>query len=172
MEEMISLNVGGKTFVTTRALLTSVQGSMLAMMFDPSNPIPASRRDQNGAFFIEEDPATFRVILCWLRHRSLNMNLGSGDVSLQYLVASANYFGLAELENEAKKKLKYEEDQARERKGKIGSISNELAEITGNLRRLTDGINAVNEKLVTGVKCQPNVPIKMKHSPGGYLDQL
>jgi len=171
MEELISLNVGGKKFMTTRALLTSVPDSMLAMMFDPANPIPASRRDDDGAFFIEEDPATFRVILCWLRHRSLNLTAGAGAVSLHYLVASANYFGLAELEAEAKKKLKFEEDQARERKGKIGSISNELAEISGNLRRLTDGINAVNEKLVTGVKCQPNLPIRVKN-PNNYLDQM
>lgn len=170
MEELISLNVGGETLMTTRGLLTSVPESMLAMMFDPANPIPASRTDQNGAFFIEEDPATFRVILCWLRHRTLNLNLGSGSgggggggVSLQYLAASANYFGLTELEAEAKKKLKFEEDQSRERRGKMGSISNELAEITGNLRRLTDGINAVNEKLVTGVKCQQNLPIHVKH---------
>ena len=160
MEDLISLNVGGQSFVTTRSLLTSVQGSLLAMMFDPSNPMPASRRDADGAYFIEEDPETFRVILCWLRHRTPNLNRGSsgGQVSLQYLVASANYFGLAELEAEAKKKLKYEEDQLRERKGKLGTISNELAEINGSLRRLTDGINAVNEKLVTGVKCQSHLP--------------
>ena len=170
MEELISLNVGGQTFIMTRALLTSVQYSMLPMMFDPENPIPASRRDENGAYFIEEDPATFCVILCWLRHRTLN--LGSGSVSLQYLVASANYLGLTELETKAKKRLTLEEDQARERKGKMGSISNELAEITGNMRRLTDGINAVNEKLVTGVKCQPNMPIRVKHQPSGYLDQM
>merc|ERR1712228_49381 len=171
MEELISLNVGGQKFVTTRALLTSVPDSMLATMFDPANPIPASRRDVDGAYFIEEDPATFRVVLCWLRHRSLNLNLGSGQVSLHYLVASANYFGLDELEAEAKKKLKYEEDQARERKGKLGNISNELAEISGSLRRLTDGIHAVNEKLVTGVKCQQTMPIRVKPN-NHYFDGL
>ena len=169
MEELISLNVGGEKFMTTRALLTSVPGSMLTAMFDPASPIPASRCDADGAFFIEEDPAAFRVILCWLRHRSLN--LGAGQVSLPYLVASANYFGLSELETEAKKRLKYEEDQTRERRGKIVSISNELAEITGNLRRLTDGINAVNEKLVTGVKCQSTLPVRVKNS-NSYLDQM
>ena len=169
MEELISLNVGGEKFMTTRALLTSVPGSMLTTMFDPTSPIPASRRDPDGAFFIEEDPATFRVILCWLRHRSLN--LGAGQVSLPYLIASANYFGLSELETEAKKKLKYDEDQTRERRGKIVSISNELAEITSNLRRLTDGINAVNEKLVTGVKCQSTMPVRVKNS-NNYMDQM
>lgn len=166
MEELISLNVGGEKFVTTRALLTSVPNSMLATMFDPANPIPSSRRDAEGAFFIEEDPATFRAILCWLRHRSLNM--GPGQVSLHYLVSSANYFGLDELEAEAKKRLKLEEDQARERKGKLANISNELAEISGSLRRLTDGINAVNEKLVTGVKCQQTMPIRVKPNSNYY----
>jgi len=40
--------------VTTRASLTSVQGSMLATMFDPSNPIPfsSSRRDRNDRSFL------------------------------------------------------------------------------------------------------------------------
>ena len=162
MEELISLNVGGEKFMTSRALLTSVPESMLSAMFDPANPIPASRCDAEGSFFIEEDPATFRVILCWLRHRTLNVPRSGGQVTLQYLMPSANYFGLTELEAETKKRLKYEEDQTRERKGKMGNISLELAEITGNLRRLTDGVNAVNEKLVTGVKCQSSLPIRVK----------
>jgi len=163
MEELISLNVGGKAFVTSRSLLTSVKGSLLAMMFDPSSPIPPSQQT-NGAFFIEEDPETFRVILCWLRHRTLNASPG---VSLNYLISVANYFGIADLEIEAKKKLRLDEDQRREKKGKMMTISNEIAEMSSSLRRLTDGINAVNEKLVTGVKCQ-SIPVQIVKKHEGY----
>lgn len=143
--------MGGHRFQTTRSLLTKVQGSLLSLMFDPESSIPPSKQEADGAYFIEEDPEAFRVILCWLRHQSLNL---TPNVSLSYLINSANYFGLTELETAAKNQQKLEEQQKKEQKGKIVSISNDIAEITSSLRRVKSGIDAINEKLVTGVKCQ------------------
>ena len=60
MGEVVTLNVGGRMFTTTRTTLTSEPDSVLARMFDPASPLPPARMI-DGAFFIDANPAIFEV---------------------------------------------------------------------------------------------------------------
>jgi len=68
--DWISLNVGGRLFVTTRTTLTVDQDSMLARMFNDTLQW-SSARDHTGAYLIDRDPDAFSVILNYLRTRKL-----------------------------------------------------------------------------------------------------
>ena len=58
--EVVTLNVGGRLFRTTRTTLTSEPDSVLGRMFDPTSPLPPARMI-DGAFFIDANPAIFQV---------------------------------------------------------------------------------------------------------------
>ena len=58
--EVVTLNVGGRLFRTTRTTLTSEPDSVLGRMFDPTSPLPPARMI-DGAFFIDANPAIFEV---------------------------------------------------------------------------------------------------------------
>lgn len=59
-EEIVSLNVGGQPFVTTTTTLRNDPKSMLFAMFSGKYP---SKKDFNGAYFIDRDGKYFRCIL-------------------------------------------------------------------------------------------------------------
>ena len=68
--DLIRLNIGGTHAVTVqRRTLTCVPGSMLASKFSGrwDDSIP---KDQDGAFFIDDDYADFGPILRFLRHKA------------------------------------------------------------------------------------------------------
>ena len=58
--EVVTLNVGGRLFRTTRTTLTSEPDSVLGRMFDPTSPLPPARMI-DGAFFIDANPVIFEV---------------------------------------------------------------------------------------------------------------
>ena len=58
--EVVTLNVGGRLFTTTRTTLTSEPHSVLGRMFDPTSPLPPARTI-DGAYFIDANPAIFEV---------------------------------------------------------------------------------------------------------------
>ena len=60
MGEVVTLNVGGRLFTTTRTTLTSEPDSVLGRMFDPTSPLPPARMI-DGAYFIDANPAIFEV---------------------------------------------------------------------------------------------------------------
>ena len=66
--DWLELNVGGRSFLTTRFTLTSCRDSALARMFDPNSGLrPAYSR--NGVYFLDVDPDCFSVTLNWRRRR-------------------------------------------------------------------------------------------------------
>ena len=66
--DIIKLNVGGETFLTTRSTLVSWPNSLLAKMFDPdSERPPVAVAEDGGGYFLDVDGRYFGVILEWLR---------------------------------------------------------------------------------------------------------
>ena len=69
MTDIIKLNVGGETFLTTRSTLVSCPDSLLAKMFDPDSGRPPAAVTEGGGYFLDQNPRYFGVILDWLRYR-------------------------------------------------------------------------------------------------------
>jgi len=90
---VVTLNVGGRLFTTTRTTLTSESDSVLGRMFDPTSSLPPARM-VDGAFFIDANPKVFEVILDFLRHRCI---LLPPSLPLEAVLAQARYFGLESL---------------------------------------------------------------------------
>jgi hypothetical protein len=57
MDDIIKLNVGGESFVTTQVTLCAEAGSMLAAKIDPESKF-APPKEIDGAVFLDRDPAT------------------------------------------------------------------------------------------------------------------
>jgi len=103
LNSVVTLNVGGTKFETTRQTLLTDPGSMLAKMFDPVSPLqPGVMRD--GAYFIDRDPKYFGIILNYLRCRQLILEPDC-HVSLESIKLEASYFGLRSLEEEIVDKI-------------------------------------------------------------------
>jgi len=67
--DVVTLNVGGKTFVTTWDTLTKQQESMLSAMFAGQMPV---KLDHNGSVFIDRDGKHFKKILNYMRNNSFH----------------------------------------------------------------------------------------------------
>lgn len=66
LDDVIELNVGGQPMSTTRAVLCSAEGSLLAGMFS-GNFEQGHKRDKDGRVFLDVDPPLFAKILSFLR---------------------------------------------------------------------------------------------------------
>jgi len=100
LNDIVTLNVGGEKFETTRQTLLNDPSSMLAKMFDPVSPLqPGVLRD--GAYFIDRDPTYFRVILNYLRSGQLIVD---GSAPIEAIKTEASYFGLVDLEEQVNQK--------------------------------------------------------------------
>eukprot|EP00049_Salpingoeca_infusionum_P024510 m.16103 g.16103 ORF g.16103 m.16103 type:complete len:648 (+) comp6928_c0_seq2:389-2332(+) len=93
-DSIITLNVGGVLFMTSRATLergnSGDQESFLGALL--SGRLPALC-DENGALFIDRDPHLFSVILNYLRSSYLRLN----DVEPAELLHEAKFYGIASL---------------------------------------------------------------------------
>ena len=69
LTDIITLDVGGKTFRKARSTLISCPDSLLTKMFDPEADHPPTTVTEGGGYFLDVDPRYFVVILNWLRHR-------------------------------------------------------------------------------------------------------
>jgi len=67
-DDVVELNVGGQSMSTTRAVLCSAEGSLLAGMFS-GNFDDGIKRDKDGKFFLDVDPPLFAKVLSHLRLR-------------------------------------------------------------------------------------------------------
>ena len=94
MNDIISLDVGGTIFKTTRATLTSAPESMLARMFALDSELAPARVTEDGAYFLDACPRLFAVILNWLRHRKL---LLGKDVSAEEVLLVVEFYGINDL---------------------------------------------------------------------------
>jgi len=104
LDDIISLDVGGTKFDTTRSTLLKDKDSMLAKMFDPESKMkPGNYR--NGAYFLDRDPEWFRPLLNFLRSGVL---IADSHKELMALLTEARYFGLTCLEQEITSRLEEE----------------------------------------------------------------
>jgi len=67
MNDIITLDVGGTLFRTSRSTLCKHSGSTLATMFDPESQIPPAVI-KDGAYFMDNDPEIFKLVLNYLRY--------------------------------------------------------------------------------------------------------
>jgi len=96
LTDILSLDVGGTLFRSSRATLLQSPGSMLSKMFDPSLPLsPGVLCTEKNTYFIDRDPQYFRVILNYLRTGKLVMD---HDCSADGILTEARYFGVTEIE--------------------------------------------------------------------------
>jgi uncharacterized protein YjbI with pentapeptide repeats len=88
--EWISLNVGGKIFVTTKQTLCIDKESMLARMFSAEeNGLSAGRKDPNNNYLIDRSPKYFGPILNFLRTGKVIIDEG---VSIEGVIEEAHFF--------------------------------------------------------------------------------
>jgi len=91
--DIINLNVGGQRFSTSRQTLTGIPDTFFSALL--SGRI-SSQKDETGAIFIDRDPELFRVILNFLRNRSLSLGDGGGGGGAA-LLHEAEYYGISPL---------------------------------------------------------------------------
>ena len=89
-DEVLTLNVGGAMYTTTRHTLTKYPDSMLGAMFNGKFAAPAATCDQQGNFFIDRDGHMFRHVLNFMRSGRLCLPHGFKDFDL--LEAEADFF--------------------------------------------------------------------------------
>jgi BTB/POZ domain-containing protein KCTD9 len=78
-QKIIRFNVGGVEFSTSRETISNDRGSMLSIMLRHEEM--QGTKDQNGAFFIDRDPAYFRYVLNFLRDGSVDLPEDRHDLS-------------------------------------------------------------------------------------------
>eukprot|EP01119_Soliformovum_irregulare_P022002 TRINITY_DN7429_c0_g1_i2.p1 TRINITY_DN7429_c0_g1~~TRINITY_DN7429_c0_g1_i2.p1 ORF type:complete len:180 (-),score=30.35 TRINITY_DN7429_c0_g1_i2:530-1069(-) len=88
--EWIRLNVGGMIIQTSRSTLLRDPHSMLFSMF--GNPDWVSRRDDTGAYLIDQEPRYFLPLLNFLRYDELIIDAG---VDRKGVLAAAKYFQIS-----------------------------------------------------------------------------
>lgn len=88
--EIITLNVGGRKFSTSKQTLTWIPDSFFSSLL--SGRI-ASLRDETGAIFIDRDPDAFVPILNFLRTKELDAR----GLDLRVIKHEAEYYGITPL---------------------------------------------------------------------------
>ncbi|KAF8381370.1 hypothetical protein PRIPAC_70512 [Pristionchus pacificus] len=90
INSIVSLNVGGCRFATSRQTLTWIPDTFFTSLL--SGRVPTVR-DDTGAIFIDRDPDVFRVILNYLRTKQIDISA----VDHSSLKHEALFFGLTPL---------------------------------------------------------------------------
>lgn len=88
--EIITLNVGGRRFSTSKQTLTWIPDSFFSSLL--SGRI-SSLRDETGAIFIDRDPEAFVPILNFLRTKELD----SRGIDLKVIKHEAEFYGITPL---------------------------------------------------------------------------
>ena len=92
---MITLNVGGELYSTSRSTLCTQKDSMLAAMFSGHHKL---KKTENGSYFIDADGKHFRIILNYLRGRIIySTDLLEDRKTLMELKKEADFYNLAGL---------------------------------------------------------------------------
>lgn len=94
---MITLNVGGELYSTSRSTLCTQKDSMLAAMFSGHHKL---KKTENGSYFIDADGKHFRIILNYLRGRIIySTDLLEDRKTLMELKKEADFYNLAGLKD-------------------------------------------------------------------------
>ena len=102
--DIISLNVGGTIYTTSRSTLTRYPDSRLAALFaNPSSEF--CPLDAQGNFFVDRDGQSFRYVLNFLRTQQIILPTDSGE--LQTLAAEGSYYKIDSLINAISQKPSY-----------------------------------------------------------------
>ncbi|XP_072018418.1 uncharacterized protein [Amphiura filiformis] len=92
MADIITLNVGGHIYTTTKSTLTRYPDSMLGCMFSGKLP---SAVDKQGNYFIDRDGTVFRHVLNFLRTSRLVLPMNFTEYEL--LGAEADFYQIPDL---------------------------------------------------------------------------
>ena len=95
--EIVRLNVGGEIFITRKSTLQAVSDSLLGKMFEDDSPYGEPEQDGDGNIFLDRDPASFRVILNYLRRGKLAAGANLSTALLLEVQADADFFCLTDL---------------------------------------------------------------------------
>jgi len=133
INDIIKLNVGGETFLTTRATLTFCPDSLLAKMFNPNSDYLPAVTEDGDVYFLDVNPRYFAIILEWLRHWNLMVSPG---IDMDHLNLIANYFGLEELSQVIQEK-KEEDNKKKNENSKLDTGLKILNDISNNLDRIS-----------------------------------
>jgi len=139
MTDWLKLNVGGSTFLTTRATLTSHPSSSLAAMFAPQSSLLAASMEQ-GVYNLDACPTAFTVILNWLRYRKLLL----GGVTASEVMPVADYFGLPDLNKALAERMKEEEKAGNNLQEVLNTLGERLEEC---LNSISSEVSCCSEKL-------------------------
>eukprot|EP01103_Thecamoeba_quadrilineata_P017511 TRINITY_DN624_c0_g1_i1.p1 TRINITY_DN624_c0_g1~~TRINITY_DN624_c0_g1_i1.p1 ORF type:complete len:339 (+),score=56.53 TRINITY_DN624_c0_g1_i1:32-1018(+) len=86
--EWVTLNVGGRIFLTTRQTLEREPNSLFTDLFREGSSPP---RDQSGAYLFDADPKYFEPLLNYLRRGQIVVEDG---LSIHGVLTEARHFGL------------------------------------------------------------------------------
>ncbi|KAI1710283.1 BTB/POZ domain-containing protein [Ditylenchus destructor] len=98
--DWVRLNVGGKTFQTTKDTLSRCPDSFLARLVNGELP---SEKDGSGAYLIDGSPEHFDTILTYLRRGVLNMN--GNQKTAKDLLCEADFYNIQPLVDEIRKAM-------------------------------------------------------------------
>jgi uncharacterized protein YjbI with pentapeptide repeats len=99
---IVTLNVGGQLFTTTKATLLSDPESNLAKIVDGRLRVPV---DEGGHLFLDRDPIVFQLIVNALRDGTTDSILPDDRAILTRLWAEARFLGLRSLMEEVDAEL-------------------------------------------------------------------
>ena len=88
---IITLDVGGQIFKTTRNTLTKYPSSILTQMF--SQGLSTIQKTEDGNYFLDINPEYFSVILDFLRFGALTIDADSSK-KFQNVMILAEYLGI------------------------------------------------------------------------------
>eukprot|EP01012_Entosiphon_sulcatum_P010861 TRINITY_DN16483_c0_g1_i1.p1 TRINITY_DN16483_c0_g1~~TRINITY_DN16483_c0_g1_i1.p1 ORF type:complete len:885 (+),score=189.56 TRINITY_DN16483_c0_g1_i1:378-2657(+) len=164
-ESIVSLgvNVGGTVFLTSRAVLGSVEGSLFQRMLARQVPIPF---DTSGNIFVDRNPANFSLVLHYLRYgiKPVVETLQSFTGSLSELLSDADFYCLPEISAAAEEErarrqnssqhllhLQNSEGEALQR---VEEVHSQLEELQTALKKLQDDIREkAHTRPTTGEGC-------------------
>jgi len=90
IQDIITLNIGGKEFCTSRAILCKVKDSRLEVTFSGRHQI---MKDSKDRYFFDRDPKYFRHIIAFLRGGKLPP-VPSNSQEYQCMIEEFEYYGI------------------------------------------------------------------------------